>query len=105
MDKRPHIAYSNPIGAKGSSSEKRKKKMIAGVTKLNRTTRCYKGYSFSYLPNAKRLLKVTLSIYMNDEFTTRRFHTITQAVVFIDDALANGAKLNGNRLVITKVGA
>jgi adenine/guanine phosphoribosyltransferase-like PRPP-binding protein len=79
--------------------------MIAGVTKLGRTTRSYKGFAFSYLPNAKRILKVSLSVYINGEFTHRRFHTITEAVAFIDDALANGATLNGNRLMITKVGA
>jgi hypothetical protein len=79
--------------------------MIAGVKKLGRTTRSYKGYAFTYLPNTRRLMKVRLSVYINDEFTTRHFETITEAVIFIDNALANGATLNGNRLVIAKVGA
>ena len=79
--------------------------MIAGVKKLGRTTREYKGYAFSYLPNAKRLLKVSLSVYMNGEYTQLRFHTITEAVAFIDDCLVKGATFNGNRLVINKVGA
>jgi hypothetical protein len=36
MDKRPHIGYSDPIGVKGSSSKKRKKKMEMTTFKLSK---------------------------------------------------------------------
>jgi hypothetical protein len=39
MDKRPHIGYCHLIGAKGSSSKKRKKKMEINESKLLQVTR------------------------------------------------------------------
>lgn len=79
--------------------------MIAGVKKLGSTTRSYKGCAFTYLTKTKKYQKVTLSAYVDGQFTHLRFPTIGQTVSFIDIALASGGHVDGNRLVVKMVKA
>lgn len=76
--------------------------MVKGVRKVGRTTRIYRGLAFSYLPNAKRLLPVRLSLFVNDELQSRSFSNIREAVTFIDSLLDSGGAVRetGNRLIV-----
>jgi len=76
---------------------------IANVIVAGKWTRQYKGLNFSYLHNSKSSLKVSIPVRSKGVFTHKRFHTIKEAVAFIDSALENGATIGTdgrNELII-----
>lgn len=76
--------------------------MVKDVKIVGKTIREYNGLVFTYLPNIKSSMKARVSANINGQYNSLKFRSIKDAVQYINDAIADGAIIENNRLIIGK---